>query len=186
MPKRILIIDDRPTRPTLHLPAVVIEQLKQLPNVSLVSSIDESDYEAFDILAIHRSYVISAKLSDRIDAFLQNNSKYLILFSGGISQSIVSEKGRKAILGSESFYSSHLLPFCQELSECEDVQLYKLLYGVESWKLPLLLRLRHLCWIDPDNSDIDIEDEKDEIEDVLQMHSIDEVDKAIKQSIEVL
>ena len=139
MSHRIIIIDDRPNRPALHLPDQVIGELKSLPNVQFATSINEVDLDQFDIVAIHRSYVVSANLSEELDKLVKSSSKYLILFSGGVSQQTVSDSGHKAIIGSEVFYSSHLLPFCKDLSSDEDIQLYKLLYGIDSWKLPILL-----------------------------------------------
>lgn len=180
MPKRIVIIDDRPNRPYLHLSEDEIKQLYSLPNVHISSGIESVDIEQFDIVAIHRSYVVSANLFNKLDSVGNNNAKYLILFSGGVSQPTVTDKGHKATMGSEVFYSEHLLPFCKELSESDDVQLYKLIYGIEIWKLPILMRLRYLIWLDPNEDSLDIDDEKEEIEDALNISAIDDVNNTIK------
>ena len=186
MPKRIAIIDDRPNRPYLHLSEDVIKQLQKLPNVQFFPGIEDVDLEQFDIIAIHRSYVINNNLMNVLDSLLKNNAKYLVLFSGGVSQPTVTEKGHKATVGSEVFYSPHLYPFCQELTEIDEIQLYKLLYGIGSWKLPILMRLRQLYWLDPDEDDPDIDDEKEEIEDALDINTPEELEKNIQLIIKVL
>ena len=183
MPHRIVIIDDRPNRPYLHLPEDTIGKLKNLPNVHFANSKNDVDCDQFDVIAIHRSYVISANLCEELDNLIKNTSKYLILFSGGVSQQTVSNRGHKAILGSEVFYSSHLLPFCEDLSSEKEIQLYKLLYGIDTWKLPILMRLRQLYWLDPDEEDTDIDDEKEEIEEALGIDSIEALEADITQLV---
>lgn len=186
MAHRIVIIDDRPNRPYLHLPKDTIEKLKNLPNVRFATSINDVNFDQFDVIAIHRSYVVSANLSEELDNLIKNASKYLILFSGGVNQQTVSNSGHKAILGSEVFYSSHLLPFCEDLSSDEDIQLYKLLYGIDTWRLPILMRLRQLYWLDPEENDTDIDDEKEEIEEALGIDSIEALEAEITQLVKVV
>ena len=186
MPHEIVIIDDRPIRPYLHLSDDIIGKLKNLPNVLFATSINDVDCEQYDVIAIHRSYVVSANLSEELDNFVKNDSKYLILFSGGVSQQTISNRGHKAILGSEVFYSSRLLPFCENLSSEEDIQLYKLLYGIDTWKLPILMRLRQLYWLDPDKDDTDIDDEKEEIEEALRIDSIETLEAELTQLIKAV
>ena len=186
MPHRIVIIDDRPNRPYLHLPKSLIDKLKNLPNVHFATNINDVDCDQFDVIAIHRSYVVSANLSEELDNLIKDASKYLILFSGGVSQQTVSNRGHKAILGSEVFYSSHLLPFCEDLSSEEDIQLYKLLYGIDTWKLPILMRLRQLYWLDPDEEDSDIDDEKEEIEEALGIDSSIVLETEISRLVKVV
>lgn len=183
MPHKIVIIDDRPNRPLLHLSEESFQTLKELPNVQFVTSKEEVDCSQFDVIAIHRSYVVSANLGDEFDNLIKNNSKYVVFFSGGVSQQTITDKGHKAILGSEVFYSPNLLPFCEDLDSDEDVQLYKLLYGIDSWRLPIMLRLRQLYWLDPDEDDTDIDDEKEEIQESLGIDTVDELEKEIKKLI---
>ncbi len=183
MPHKIVIIDDRPNRPLLHLSAESFRTLKALPNVQFVTSKEKVDCGQFDVIAIHRSYVVSANLGDEFDNLIKNNSKYVIFFSGGVSQQTITDKGHKAILGSEIFYSPHLLSFCKDLDSDEDVQLYKLLYGIDTWRLPIMLRLRQLYWLDPDKDDTDIDDEKEEIQESLGIDTADELEKEINKLI---
>lgn len=181
MSKSIVIIDDRPNRPSLHLPEDAIRQLHSLPNVRFASSIGDLDLKQFDVIAIHRSYVVRAKLFNELDKLIKDYSKYLILFSGGVSQQTISERGHKATIGSEVFYSSNLIPFCQDIQETESIQLYKLLYGINSWELPILMRLRQLYWMDPEEENGDVEDEREDIEDTLGISSYDELNNRIAQ-----
>lgn len=186
MPHRIVIIDDRPNRPFLHLPEDTIKRIKSLPNVNFATSIKDVDYDQYDVIAIHRSYAIRANLDNELDNQIKNK-KYLILFSGGVSQPTISNKGHKATLGSEVFYSSHLLPFCEDISSSEeDIQLFKLLYGVDTWKLPILLRLRQLYWLDPNEEDIDIDDEKENLEDTLRIYSIEVLESEITKLVKAI
>ena len=186
MPHKIVIIDDRPNRPLLHLSAETFQNLKDLPNVQFVTKKEEVDYTQFDVIAIHRSYVVSANLGDELDNLIKNDSKYVVLFSGGVSQQTITDRGHRAILGSEVFYSSHLLPFCRDLASDEDVQLYKLLYGIDTWRLPIMLRLRQLYWLDPDEDNTDIDDEKDEIQETIGIDSARELEIEIKKLIAVV
>ena len=126
MPKRILIVDDRPKRPSLHLSVEELDNLRSLATMS--ETLDVEDLEQYDLIAIHRSYVINKCLGDQLDNLIKTNGIFVILFSGGIGQPTVSSKGHMAIIGSDLFYSKNLIDFCKDLSGADSIQLYKLVF----------------------------------------------------------
>lgn len=172
MPKRVLIIDDRPKRPFLHLPETTVRTIQQLQNVDLKASAKGVDFGAYDIIAIHKSYATSNNFGNMLDNLILDNAKYIVYFSGGISQQVINQNGHQAILGSEVFYSKNLLPFCEQLLSSEDIQLFKLIYGVDHWKLPILMRLRQIYWMDPKGEDFRLDDERQDIIDALGLDNV--------------
>ena len=88
-----------------------------------------------------------------------------------------------AVVGSELFYSKNLIDFCKDLSDTDSIQLYKLIYGVNQWQLPLLARLRQLIWMDPSGGDFDYSQERKSIMNSLSLNSIDEISEAINRLV---
>ena len=181
MQRRILIVDDRPKRPSLHLSTEELEDLRSL--VTMSETLEVEDLEQFDLIAIHRSYVINKGLSDRLDNLMRTKGLYVILFSGGIGQPTISCKGHMAIIGSDLFYSKNLIDFCKDLSGADSIQLYKLVYGGNKWQLPLLARLRQLIWMDPTGADFDYSQERRSIMNSLPLISTDEIPEAINRLV---
>ena len=181
MPKRILIVDDRPKRPSLHLNKEELDDLRSL--VTMSETLEVEGLEQYDLVAIHRSYVINKGLGDQLDNLINNNGIYVVLFSGGIGQPTISNKGHMAVVGSELFYSKNLIDFCKDLSDTDSIQLYKLIYGVNQWQLPLLARLRQLIWMDPSGGDFDYSQERKSIMNSLSLNSIDEISEAINRLV---
>ena len=181
MQRRILIVDDRPKRPSLHLCTEELEDLRSL--VTMSETLEVEDLEQFELIAIHRSYVINKGLSDRLDNLIRTKGLYVILFSGGIGQPIISYKGHIAILGSDLFYSKNLIDFCKDLSVADSIQLYKLVYGVNKWQLPSLARLRQLIWMDPTGADFYYLQERRSIMNSLSLNSTDEIPEAINRLV---
>ena len=181
MPKEILIVDDRPKRPSLHLDTEELDELRSL--VTMSETLEVEDLEQYDLIAIHRSYVINKGLGDQLDNLIKKNGLYVILFSGGIGQPTITSNGHLAIIGSDLFYSKNLIDFCKDLSGTDSIQLYKLVYGVKKWQLPLYSRLRQLLWIDPSGSNFDYSQERKSIMNSLQLNSIDEIPKAINRLV---
>lgn len=181
MPKRILIVDDRPKRPSLHLSIEELDELRSL--VTMSETIEVEDLDQYDLIAIHRSYVINKGLGDQLDNLINNNGLYVVLFSGGIGQPTISSKGDMAVIGSELFYSKNLIDFCKDLSSADSIQLYKLIYGVNQWKLPLLARLRQLIWMDPSGADFDYSQERKSIMNSLLLNSTEEIPEAINHLV---
>ncbi len=181
MPKRILIVDDRPKRPSLHLSAGELDTLRSL--VTMSESLDGEDLERYDLLAIHRSYVINKGFGDQLDNLIKKKGLYVILFSGGVGQPTILNNGHMAIIGSDLFYSKNLIAFCEDLMVSDSIQLYKLVYGVDKWQLPLFARLRQLLWIDPEGSDFDYSQERRSIMNSLQLTSTEDITAAINRLV---
>ena len=184
MSKSVLIIDDRPMRPYLHLTEDIVYKLQQLPNVNCRTSAEGVNFEEYDVIAIHKSYATSNNLVNTLDKTISNGSKYIVYFSGGISQQAITRGGHQAIIGSDVFYSKHLFPFCEQLINDEDIQLFKLIYGLEQWRLPILMRLRQLNWMNPDGEyDKKITLQKEDIIEALGLDNkqIEELNLTINQ-----
>lgn len=181
MPRRILIVDDRPKRPSLHLNAKELDALRSL--VTMSETLEVEDLEQYDLIAVHRSYVINKGFGDHLDSLIKKNGLYVILFSGGIGQPTISSNGHMAIIGSDLFYSKNLIDFCKDLSGSDSIQLYKLVYGVGKWQLPLYARLRQLQWIDPSGFDFDYSQERKSIMNSLLLNSTDEIPEAINRLV---
>lgn len=145
--RKILIVDDRVERQKSQLGENDFEELKTIPGVKLMYELPaEEALGEYSLLAFHLSYLKQEKRLGEIQSYVQREGKQLILFSGGIAQHQFSEKGRRLTLNSRDFYSSQLIPFLKDfLKEDANDRLIKLLYG-ENWKLPLLVRFRHLLW----------------------------------------
>ena len=178
MSRKILIIDDREKRPYLHLPVEVVDTIKSLPGVSFQSGVHGVSLDDYDIIAIHGSYMKTQGLFDSLRAL----GTYLIIFSGGISETTSSARGRIVTMGSEVFYSNKLLPFCRNVIEGEaEIQPFKLIYGIDGWQLPMFMRLRQLDWLDKENDNFDAEEEKKELMGMLSVESIKEVERKIHE-----
>lgn len=163
MPHRIIIIDDRVERPAIHLDEGTLAAIRSLENVEISSAFPEDGLDAYDVVAVHRSLAITIGKADMLYDLAGRGDKYVVLFSGGVGQSQVDYGEHLAVLGAETFYSKNLLPFCRDLMSAEEVHLYKLIYGTERWRLPLLLQLRQLSWKDPEGKDFDVQEEIEEI-----------------------
>lgn len=162
--RKVIIIDDRQKRKELHLSEAALSELNRLVNTGMLSieteinpnfSLDTMLY-SFDIIAIHRSYLANNNLFNSISEYTKTKKKHLIVFSGGISQNIILNKGHQLNINSADFYVSKLPLFIEQFCMEDDMQspLLQYLYG-KSWRLTLLLQYRHLLWIYKDIDDID-------------------------------
>lgn len=164
MSKIILIVDDRPFR-RQNLLNEVWNNISSLDNVEHMTFMpSEEVVESFDIIAIHRSYVMSHEYYDYLTNLVKRHDKYIILFSGGISQYQLEESGRFLTLPVTDFYTNDLYLFCSELLVSDDVKLMKLIFGTERWKLPILMKMRELMWLDPEAENDDFQDQISELQ----------------------
>jgi hypothetical protein len=184
MPKKILIVDDRP----LRRQSLLKEEwgcIDSLCNVTIMTSLPPKDnVESYDIIAIHRSYVMSHECYDYMHNMIRKDGKYVIFFSGGNNQYVLEESGRLLTLPVTDFYSQNLYPFCEELSREDDIRLMKLIYGIERWKLPILLKIRDLIWQDPEKENDDYQEEIEVLQSMLGLSELTNVDKEIRDLIE--
>ena len=150
MGKSILIIDNRQLR-AQRLMSDRWTDLKALKNVHLEESVPEEPYIlSFDVIAIHGSLINENHLEALLGRLVKE--KYVIIFSGAVSQMILSSEGRLLKVPAVSFYSQNLIPFCNYLDDPGDqqIQLLALVYGVDHCELPILLQLRQLLWQFPE------------------------------------
>lgn len=150
MGNSILIIDNRQLR-AQRLMGDRWADLEALPNVHLEESVpEESVISSFDVIAIHGSLISENHLEARLATLVKE--KHVIIFSGAVSQMILSNEGRLLKVPAVGFYSQNLIPFCKYLDDPgeQQVQLLALVYGVDHCRLPILLQLRQLLWQYPE------------------------------------
>jgi hypothetical protein len=85
-------------------------------------------------------------------------------YSGGISQYQLEESGKFLTLPVTDFYTNDLYLFCSDLLVSDDVKLMKLIFGIEKWKLPILMKIRELMWLDPEEENDDFQDQISELQ----------------------
>lgn len=183
----MLIIDDRTKRQEIDLGKGSEHDLYNMlislyPAVSFCSGIKSfSELDSFKYIAVHRSFVVQNLNLEDLISYIQKTDKYLILFSGGINEKTVGLDGHYLSLNSKFFYSDRLVKFVEYIRDGEVPNLYQLLHG-QSWKLPLLLRYRHLKWQGPTTDD-DI-NWMEEIEEILpETENVDESIESLLRSM---
>lgn len=176
--RKIIIIDDREKRKELHLSETALIELKRLEEAGMLTvktkiesnSNIENMFDSFDIIAIHRSYLANTSLFNPINDYIKSKNKHLIVFSGGISQSVILNNGRQLNINSSEFYVNRLPKFIDDFCSSEEIQspLLQFLYG-ESWRLTMLLQYRYFLWAYPDIDDICNQDEElvEELQNIL-------------------
>lgn len=141
---KIVIIDDRKERKKQHLTDDEIERLNTLCEIRENMPLHQ-DFEEYSLLAIHESLLKESNLYNEIVEYTKRKRKYLILFSGGITQNGIYDSGAIMKINSADFYlkiTSFLTHYSKEAME---YPLLRFLYGDE-WRVPLLLRYKNLLW----------------------------------------
>ena len=189
---KILIVDDRVNRQEQQFGEKNVEEisnycdnLTSLPGFEKESNYDfKNKLKEYSLIAIHLSWLKENKIQNEIIDFAKNNKKYLIVFSGGISQTNMIEKNI-LFLNSKDFYSENLVTLVK--SEIDDKCLYKILYG-DKWELCLLFRYRQILWLYPERSIIyemqnyDLLSELENLSNLFpKLSSIDSIDKKIHE-----
>ena len=110
-------------------------------------------FDNFSLLILHRSYLSDNGLLNVIEEYSKNNNKFLIIFSGGVSQNLILNNRMRLNINSANLYTSSFPSFIRSYINGDiDEPLLQLLYG-DNWKKVLLINLRNLCWIpDPSKS----------------------------------
>jgi len=191
---KILVVDERPQRQENVLRESgmleLFESMRKTKNLTNSTNLEEGKLLDYDLYAIHRSYLASNNMLDKVKKELQQNNKHLILFSGGTDTSSISNYGMVVDMSSKTFYSERILSFLKENVENSDMEyfFYKMLYG-NDWKTTFLLKLRYLLWkygvkdidaILPESADE--ERTLDELTDIFgDTIDIEEVEKRIKE-----
>ena len=195
--KKVIIVDDRLERMKLHLSTESLTDLKSLEEDGLLMIATEissgkdginSVFIDYDIIAVHRSYLANTSMSNSFNEYVKRSNKYFIVFSGGISQSILSNKGHLLNINSSDFYTPELPGFIKKFCSENGIEspLLQYLYG-DSWRLTLLLQYRHLLWTYGDIDDIDDdldENMAEELHDILWGGDINVSMKDINAEIE--
>ena len=155
---RVLIIEDRPERRKTIMRDNDFSELEKLKDkgwVTLDTKLPISKEELisvlsqYDLIAIHRSWMAQTGIGNVIEDFLANENKFLITFSGGITQNLLMNNRKRLNMNSTDFYKHNLIEvierFVNDNEECSE-PLLELLYG-RSWKLPLLMQYRNILWL---------------------------------------
>ena len=196
--KKVIIVDDRLERMKLHLSTESLTDLKSLveDGILMISTEISSEKDGinsvfidYDIIAVHRSYLANTSMSNSFNEYVKRSNKYFIVFSGGISQSILSNKGHLLNINSSDFYTPELPRFIKKFCSDNGIEspLLQYLYG-DSWRLTLLLQYRHLLWTYGDIDDIDDdmdENMAEELHDILWGGDINVSMKDINAEIEI-
>lgn len=160
MCKKIILIENRPTRQKIYLPnqekdQEVLMGMKSLSHYihdtnninELLKSKNFNFLLEYDLIMVHRSYlneISGGALVNELIRFCEKNQKDLIYFSGGIPSYSYSkqEDFNFLLINSKDFYLN-LISFLKDYEKGLIENLLELKYG-KSWKLSYLLRLREL------------------------------------------
>ena len=151
MGKSIIIVDDRQKR-AQGLMKDEWEQLLAQENLTFYDRIPGySSLERSDVICFHGSLLKRKEQEDLLSSLIKAE-KYIVFYSGDISQVNLTERGHLLKIPAVGFYSKYLIPFCQYLNIMadENIHLLNIVYGVDHWRLPILLQLRQLLWQYPE------------------------------------
>lgn len=165
---KVLILDDRIERKRTHLSDNSIKELDHCISQGLLKMITgenlEKDFtfqfcDEYSMLAIHKSWLVSYKLVRSIEEYAERNQKYLIIFSGGIDQTILLNDYKYLSVNSALFYTEKLPKFIETYAKSDDIEfpLLQLLYG-KNWRLPIYMKYREIVWkgLKEDDDEYDI------------------------------
>ena len=153
---KIIIIEDRPERRKTLMREndfFELEKLKEKDWLTIktelpISKVDLiKDLSQYDLIAIHRSWMAQAGIGNVIEEFISSENKFLITFSGGITQNLLMNNRKRLNMNSADFYKHNLIDVIVRYAnnDCSE-PLLELLYG-RSWKLPILMQYRNLLWL---------------------------------------
>ena len=155
--KHCIIIEDRVERQQKQLTEEQWERLCQLaavdselPGYEEGKEYDFSAFDDYDIVAVHRTLLAKTNLINEFMDYAKNKKKNSIIFSGSITQQLVTNGGNTLAVEATVFYQS-IVTFLETYDDSQDFPLYRFLYGNE-WELPLLLRFRFLKWKEKDGT----------------------------------
>jgi hypothetical protein len=182
MYKKIILIENRPTRQKIYLPNQEKDQevLKGMESLShyvndkntINEFLKKKNFNfllGYDLIMIHRSFlneISGGALVNEIIRFCERNRKDLIYFSGGISSSsfIKQDDFNFLLINSKDFYAN-LIEFLNNYKLGLIENLLELKYG-KSWKLSYLLRLREFEQLKKVGEEVDFR-QKREIEELF-------------------
>lgn len=156
-PVRVLVMDDRQTAQEISLGEMQMKRLRSLSNVKLIygyeyvaGAVASAEQK---VLAFHRDFLMENGWLDDVVREAMEASRYLVLFSGSVSENMLFENGRVLRMNAEDFYSERTVSFFASLQNVSDEEhlLLKLLYG-DDWAVPFAFRWRHLRWMASGNA----------------------------------
>ena len=153
--KKVLILDDRIERKKTHMTDAALKQLSFCVSSGWLNTITGEGVEEdksfqycsdYSMLAFHKSWLDSNNLLSEIERYAKDSKKLLIIFSGGISQTLLLNDYKDLRANSSDFYTDKLPDFIERYATSNIEQpLLLLLYG-EVWKLPIYMKYRQLLW----------------------------------------
>ena len=111
---KVFILDDRVDRINNHMSQTAINELKGLcdsGNLMMKNDMPSNSEELsilfneYSMLILHRSWMSDKGLINNIETYVNNNKKYLIIFSGGISQNLILNSRMHLSINSSNLYS---------------------------------------------------------------------------------
>ena len=101
----------------------------------------------FSLMAFHKSWLVSNTLTTSIEEYAKREQKFLVVFSGGIGQTILLNNYKYLSINSALFYTERLPKFIETYAISDNIEypLLQLLYG-NNWKLPIYMRYRQILW----------------------------------------
>jgi hypothetical protein len=146
--KKILLLEDRPGRQSQFLSENQIAFLNKIENVvvpkadgcvSFFEDINNKkvNLNEFDLIIVHKTSLNQDGL-----VFLKELKKALILFSGGLSQTVFQNEDFPVLsINSADLYNANFIDFLKKYVEGKVEYLTELVYG-DRWKLSILLQYR--------------------------------------------
>lgn len=152
---KVLILDERVERKKNHMSNNAIRELTDCMNRGYLAMNTGEGIEKdnsfqycsdYSLLAFHKSWLDSNKLFSDIVEYAKNNKKHLVIFSGGISQTLLLNDFKDLRVNSADFYTDRLPVFIEKYAKSEVEQpLLELLYG-KSWLIPIFMQYRQMLW----------------------------------------
>ena len=174
MNRKVILIENRPTRQKIYLPNQEKDQEKLLKmhflthySNDIKNDLNKKDFNfllGFDLIMIHRSFLNELSNGSAVNAIVklcEQHQKDLIYFSGGISASsfIQQDEFNFLLINSKDFYAN-LLDFLDGYYNGEIENLLELKYG-KTWKLTYLLRLREFKKLEWQGEEIDVKSQRE-------------------------
>jgi hypothetical protein len=191
--KKVILFENRPERQKIYLPNGKhdVEKLRTFEFLTLYDDqehgklLSKGDFmflNDFDLLIFHRSYLVEFKNGSKLNpifSFCKQESKDLILFTGGVSSSAYIQENdfQSLTINAKEFYLN-IMDFLQVYYVNKGkTYLLELKYG-KNWELVFMLQFRELLTMlnQDDKSELKVIDRFNYLVDLLDL-SEDAADK---------
>lgn len=153
---KVLILDDRIERKKTHMDNRSINELNECASQGYLKMLTGENLEKdnsfqycddYAMIAIHKSWLVSNNLMTSLEEYVKRNQKYLVVYSGGIGQTILLNYYKYLSINSALFYTANLPKFIETYATSDEVEqpLLQLLYG-DNWMLPIYIKYRQILW----------------------------------------